>query len=73
MGEFPSIPPPLKAKLAKLNLNTEQKDWVPVFPTVRIPLRAFGIAPSQLRTLRLRFDRSPTAVISISAIGFGRE
>jgi len=73
VSRFQSIPPPLKAKLVKLNLNDDAKDWEPVFQTVRIPLRAFGVAPSQLRALRLQFDRSPTAVICISAIGFGRE
>jgi hypothetical protein len=73
VSRFQSIPPPLKQKLAKLNLFGDQKDWEPVFQTVRIPLRAFRVAPSQLRALRLHFDRSPASVICISAIGFGRE
>ncbi|MBI4907347.1 MAG: hypothetical protein HY820_27225 [Acidobacteria bacterium] len=73
LSRFQSVPPPLKEKLAKLHTGGDQKDWEPVFQTIRVPLSAFGITPSQFRALRLQFDRSQSAAICISAIGFGQE
>jgi hypothetical protein len=50
-----------------------EKDWEPVFQTVRIPLTAFtGIDGSRIRQVRLKFDRTPMSVICISGLGFAR-
>jgi hypothetical protein len=66
-----SIPPPLKETFTKLSLLESQgyeKDWEPVFQTVRIPLGA----SYDVRTVRLKFDWTAMSVICISGLGFGR-
>jgi dienelactone hydrolase len=76
VGDFPvsrfmSIPPPLKETFTKLSLLESQgyeKDWEPVFQTVRIPLGA----SYDVRTVRLKFDWTAMSVICISGLGFGR-
>ena len=80
---FAAIPPPLKVKFTKLDVLDSQayeKDWEPVFQTVRVPLTAFqsagGAMRFDLRTLkmvRLKFDRTAMAVICVSGIGFGEQ
>ena len=78
VSQFAAIPPPVKEVFTKLSLTESQryaKDTEPVFQTVRIPLSAFqtqpNFDPKKLRVLRLKFDRTPSSVICISAIGFG--
>ena len=80
---FAAIPPPLKVKFTKLDVLDSQryeKDWEPVFQTVRVPLMAFqsvgGAMRFDLRKLtmvRLKFDRTAMAVICVSGIGFGKQ
>src|SRR6266436_4652306 len=80
---FAAIPPPLKVKFTKLDVLDSQryeKDWEPVFQTVRVPLMAFQSAGgsrrfdlSKLSTVRLKFDRTAMAVICVSGIGFGKQ
>jgi len=77
---FAAIPPPLKEQLTKLHiLDSEayEKDWEPVFQTVRAPLAAFQgggrFDARMLRTVRLKFDRTARSVICISGVGFERE
>jgi len=80
---FAVIPPPLKVKFTKLDVLDSQayeKDWEPVFQTVRVPLMAFQSAGSsrrfdlsKLSMVRLKFDRTAMAVICVSGIGFGKQ
>src|SRR5579864_8233166 len=80
VSRFAAVPPPLKEKFTKLDPMEEaayEKDWEPVFQTVRIPLSSFQSAngskpfdPRKLNTVRLKFDRTPMSVICISAVGF---
>jgi dienelactone hydrolase len=82
-SRFAIIPPPLKEKFTKLDaMESEayEKDWEPVFQTVRAPLGAFAEAggskafdPRKLAVVRLKFDRTAMSVICISEVGFGRE
>ena len=76
---FAAIPPPLKEKFTKLGILDSQayeKDWEPVFQTVRAPLAAFHgdghFDARELRTVRLKFDRTARSVICISGVGFDR-
>jgi hypothetical protein len=80
---FAAIPPPLKVKFTKLDVldsHAYEKDWEPVFQTVRVPLMAFQSAGGatrfdlrKLNMLRLKFDRTAMAVICVSGIGFGEQ
>jgi dienelactone hydrolase len=82
VSTFIAIPPPLKETFTKLAILDEQgydKDWEPVFQTVRVPLADFKTADGarrlelgKLSAVRLRFDRTPMSVICISGIGFGK-
>ena len=78
VSRFAAIPPPLKETFTKLGfLESEayEKDWEPVFQTVRAPLGAFqsskAFDPSKLIQVRLKFDRTPMYVVCLSSIGFG--
>jgi len=75
ISRFAAVPPPLKEVFTKLGLIESQgyeKDWEPVFQTVRIPLAAFrGVDPGTVRQVRLKFDRTAMSVICISGLGFG--
>lgn len=80
VSRFAAVPPPLKVKLVKLPLDSERgKEWEPVFQTVRIPMSAFqkdtgkDFDPQKLSQVRLKFDRTASSVICVSAIGFGKE
>jgi dienelactone hydrolase len=83
VSRFVSIPPPFKEKFTKLEVVDEkayEKDWEPVFQTVRIPLSAFqtsgGSKPfdaARIGVVRLKFDRTPMSVVCISSIGFGKK
>jgi dienelactone hydrolase len=77
-SRFAAIPPPLKetfTKLPPMESKAYEKDWEPVFQTLRAPLAAFqappNFDPSKLKLVRLKFDRTPSYVICISSIGFG--
>jgi len=82
MSRFAAVPPPLKEKFTKLEpMESEayEKDWEPVFQSVRAPLSAFQTAagskafePQKLAVVRLKFDRIPASVICISGVGFGK-
>ena len=81
-SRFVAIPPPLKEMFTKLSLIEDkayEKDWEPVFQTVRAPMAAFvgkdgkPLDASKLSAVRLRFDRTKMSVICVSAIGFGKE
>jgi len=80
VSRFAAIPPPLKEKFTKFEPMEEvayEKDWEPVFQTVRVPLASFQSAagskpfdPRKLSTVRLKFDRTAMSVICISGVGF---
>jgi dienelactone hydrolase len=82
VSKFMVIPPPFKEQFTKLEILDEkgyEKDWEPVFQTVRIPLADFVVAnvakrfePGKLNAVRLKFDRTEMSVICISGIGFGK-
>ena len=82
VSKFMVIPPPFKEQFTKLAILDEkgyEKDWEPVFQTVRIPLTDFAAANGakrlelgKLRAVRLKFDRTEMSVICISGIGFGK-
>ena len=80
VSRFAAIPPPLKEAFTKLHLiesDWYEKDWEPVFQSVRAPLEAFrsedpgGFDPAKLSAVRLRFDRTAASVICIGGVGFG--
>jgi hypothetical protein len=82
VSQFAAIPPPLKEKFTKVEVverDQYDKDWEPVFQTIRIPLSALvsrgapRLDVQKLVGLRLKFDRTATSVICISVIGFGAE
>jgi len=80
VSRFAAVPPPLKEKFTKLDPMEEvayEKDWEPVFQTVRVPLASFQSVtgskpfdPGKLRMVRLKFDRTAMSVICISGVGF---
>jgi hypothetical protein len=82
-SRFAAVPPPLKetfTKLSPMESDAYEKDWEPVFQTVRAPLAAFQVAggskafdPAKLSAVRLRFDRTAMSVICISGLGFGKQ
>jgi dienelactone hydrolase len=78
VSRFAAIPPPLKetfTKLGPLESQAYEKDWEPVFQTVRAPLAAFQSSkvfdPRKLVEVRLKFDRTQMYVVCLSSIGFG--
>jgi len=79
LTRFAAVPPPLKEQLTKLGdleLREFEKDWEPVFQSVRIPLSAFvdpRFDPRKIEKVRLRFDRTRSYVICISGIGFSNQ
>jgi hypothetical protein len=82
VSKFMVIPPPFKEQFTKLAILDEkgyEKDWEPVFQTVRIPMADFVAAsgakrfePGKLNAVRLKFDRTEMSVICITGIGFGK-
>lgn len=82
VSRFMSIPPPFKEMFTKLEILDEEgyeKDWEPVFQTVRVPLESFQTTgskkfdPAKLNMVRLKFDRTPMGVICVSGVGFGKQ
>jgi dienelactone hydrolase len=82
ISKFTVIPPPFKETFTKLAILDEkgyEKDWEPVFQTVRIPLGSFQTTdgakrfdPGKLNAVKLKFDRTAMSVICISGMGFGK-
>jgi dienelactone hydrolase len=81
-SRFMAIPPPFKERFTKLGIIDDEayeKDWEPVFQTVRVPLADFRAAEGakkvelgKLSAVRLKFDRTAMSVICISGVGFGK-
>jgi hypothetical protein len=72
LSHFGVLPPPFKVrftKLAKLDEIGYEKASEPIFQTIDLPLAAFTGEPSKIKTIRLRFDRTPMRVIILSQLG----
>jgi hypothetical protein len=79
VSRLAAVPPPLKERFTKLGPMESllyEKDWEPVFQTVRAPLAWFQsderFDPHRLTMVRLKFDRTAMSVICIAGVGFGR-
>ncbi len=74
LSRFGALLPPFKARFTKFQFMDDQayeKSSEPVFQSFEIPLAAFpGIDAARLRTIRLKFDRTPMRVIILSQLGF---
>jgi dienelactone hydrolase len=81
VSRFAAVPPPLKEKFTKVRFESQiyQKDWEPVFQTVRVPVSRFqkdgakDFDARRVSQMRLIFDRTPSSVICVSGIGFGKQ
>lgn len=80
ISRLAAVPPPLKEKFTKLGpweSQAYEKDWEPVFQTVRATLATFQsngkFDPRKLTMVRLKFDRTAMGVICIAGVGFGRQ
>ena len=72
LSHFGVLPPPFKVrftKLAKLDEIGYEKESEPIFQTIDVPLAAFTGEPAKIKTIRLRFDRTPMRVIILSQLG----
>jgi hypothetical protein len=72
LSHFGVLPPPFKVrftKLAKLDEIGYEKESEPIFQTIDLPLAAFTGEPAKIKTIRLRFDRTPMRVIILSQLG----
>ncbi len=75
LSHFGLLPPPFKVtftKLAKLDEIGYEKESEPIFQTIDLPLAAFGVDPAKIKTIRLRFDRTPMRVVILSQIAVGQ-
>src|ERR1700722_1591983 len=74
LSRFGALLPPFKVRFTKLQFMDNfayEKSSEPVFQTFELPLAAFpNLDPSQLHTIRLKFDRTPMRVIILSQVGF---
>ncbi len=74
LSRFGALLPPFKVRFMKLQFMDDfayEKSSEPVFQTFEIPLASFpNIDPSQLHTIRLKFNRTPMRVIILSQVGF---
>jgi len=78
LSRFGVLPPPFKAQFSKLPPLDDlfyEKASEPTFQTIELPLAAFaeqskGFDFVKIKTIRLRFDRTPAKVIILSRVGF---
>lgn len=74
LTEFGTVLPPFKVRFTKIGMLDSlgfEKPYEATFQSIRIPLSAFGgVDTSTLRSIRLRFDRTPSSVILLSKVGF---
>jgi dienelactone hydrolase len=74
LSRFGNLLPPFKVRFTKLQFMDDyayEKSSEPVFQTFDLPLSAFpNLDPAMLRTIRLKFDRTPMRVIIVSQVGF---
>ncbi len=73
VSQLGAIAPPLRIRLTKLAMLEEGGSAEPVLQSVAAPLAAFGsIDPTQVKKIRLRFDRTPHGVVVVSRISVGK-
>ncbi len=80
LSRFATLLPPIKVKFTKLAFLDSQaykSASEPIFQTIELPLTTFAeqdprFDPAKLKTIRLRFDRTPARVVIISQIAFER-
>ncbi|HEV8040663.1 MAG TPA: hypothetical protein VGP62_17460 [Bryobacteraceae bacterium] len=75
LSRFGVLTPPFKVrftKLAKLDEIVYEKESEPIFQTIDLPLAAFAVDPAKIKTIRLRFDRTPMRVVILSQLGFSQ-
>jgi hypothetical protein len=73
LSRFGALLPPFKVRFTKLSFMDNfayEKSSEPVFQTFELPLAAFNMDPAKLRTIRLKFDKTPMRVIILSQVGF---
>jgi hypothetical protein len=80
LSRFGTLLPPIETRFMKLELldrKLYKSPTEPVFQGIRVPLSAFAAQNShfdiaKLKNIRLEFDRTPSGVVIVSEIGFGR-
>ena len=76
LSNFGTLMPLFRVRFTKFAILDDyayKKPAEPIFQTFDLPLKAFGIDDShQLRTIRLRFDKTLSRVIILSQLGFER-
>ncbi len=80
LSKFRALLPPIKVQFTKLHFLDDaayKNASEPIFQTIEMPLSAFASQdkrydPAKLKSVRLRFDRTPSRVVIISEIGFER-
>jgi hypothetical protein len=74
LSSFGPLLPPFKVRFTKLKFMDDfayEKSSEPIFQTFELPLAAFkNIDPAKLRTITLKFDRTPMRVMILSQVGF---
>jgi dienelactone hydrolase len=74
LSRFGTLLPPFRVRFTKFQMLDDyayKKPDEPIFQTFDLPLKDFGIGePEQLRTVRLRFDKTVERVLILSQIGF---
>lgn len=73
LSHFGALLPPFKVRFTKFQFMDNfayVKSSEPVFQTFELPLAAFHLDPAKVRTVRLKFDRTPMRVIIVSQVGF---
>lgn len=78
LSQFGVLPPPFAARFTKVPILDDlvyEKASEPVFQTIELPLAAFAEKSkdfdfAQIKTIRLRFDRTLSKVIILSRVGF---
>jgi len=73
LSQFGALLPPFKVRFTKFQFMDNfayAKSSEPVFQTFELPLAAFHLEPAKVRTVRLKFDRTPMRVIIVSQVGF---
>jgi hypothetical protein len=74
LSRFGTLMPLFRVRFTKFPMLDDyayKKPAEPIFQTFELPLKAFGVDDaSQLRVVRLRFDRTVSRVLILSHIGF---
>ncbi len=78
LSRYSALQPVLKIRFTKWPLLEKlvyNRAWQPTFQTFELPLSLFqatdpGWSPEGLKTLRMRFDRTPKGVIILDRVGF---